>query len=63
MDLDHFNDLFLGVIDFYFPDLAYLGPGSGGPTNHFQILIAGSSVVQIHSIRTESFNRSKSRDV
>lgn len=29
MDLNHFNDLFLEVIDFYFSDLTFLGPSSG----------------------------------
>ena len=31
LDLNHFNDLFLEAIDFYFSDLAILGPSSGGP--------------------------------
>ena len=31
MDLNQSNDLFLGVIDFYFSDLACLGSDSGGP--------------------------------
>ncbi len=31
MDLNQFNALFLRVIDFYFSDLAFLSPGSGGP--------------------------------
>ena len=30
LDLNHFNDLFLEAIDFYFSDLAFLGPSSGG---------------------------------
>ena len=48
MDLNQFNDLFLGVIDFCFSDLAFLGPGSGGPTViTSRILYAGSLMVQI----------------
>ena len=49
MDLNRFNALFLRAIDFYYPNLAYPVPSPGGPTVIIsKILIAGSSVVQIH---------------
>ena len=49
MDLNQFNDLFLGVIELVFSMLAYVvAMSGGGPTVIIsKILIAGSSVVQI----------------
>jgi hypothetical protein len=49
--------MFFEAIDYCFSDLAFLGPGSGGPTIELQILTTGSYTVQIHRIRTKSFKQ------